>query len=252
MSALMQPASPWQTSLQTNAAAVATVSILVPIHNECHYIRAVLDRIRDAQLPAGLQKQIILVDDGSTDGTSRIVDELTQDRAIRIHHSVLNFGKGTAIRVGLKYATGDYVIIQDGDLEYDPNDYVKLLQPLLEGRSAVVYGSRFLGNVQGMKWQNLLANRILTCLSNILFSANITDEATAYKAFRRDVINSIPLRCRHFEFCPEVTAKVLKRGYKIIEVPIKYKARTTAEGKKIRAWDGIQAVWTMLKYRFVD
>lgn len=240
------------TSAHANATAAATVSILVPIYNEARHIRTVLERIREAPIPVGFQKQIILVDDGSSDGTADIVDNLAPDNMIRVHHSILNFGKGTAIRIGLKYATGDYVIIQDADLEYDTQDYPKLLQPLIEGRSAVVYGSRFFGKIEGMRWQNRLANRILTAFSNLLFSSNITDEATGYKAFRRDVVNNIPLRCRRFEFCPEVTAKLCKRGHKIIEVPISYKGRSTAEGKKIRAWDGVEALWTMLKYRFID
>jgi glycosyltransferase involved in cell wall biosynthesis len=168
-----------------------------------------------------------------------------------VHYSIVNFGKGAAIRQGLARATGDIVLIQDGDLEYDPRDYVPIIEPLIQGKADVVYGSRFRGGVRGMKWSNWLANKILTWTSNAVFLAGITDEATAYKAFRADVLRSIRLSCVRFEFCPEVTAKVRRLGLRIEEVPISYNPRGVAEGKKIRWQDGCEAFWTLLKYRMV-
>lgn len=161
----------------------------------------------------------------------------------------MNFGKGAAIRQGLARASGDMIIIQDGDLEYDPRDYIKVLEPLIHGNAKVVYGSRFRGGVHGMKWTNWTANKILTWTSNILFNAHITDEATAYKAFRREVVQTMRLGCVRFEFCPEFTAKVRRLGFEIAEVPISYNPRGVLEGKKIRWRDGFEALWTLLKYR---
>jgi len=227
------------------------VSIIIPVYNERLYVSRILERVRAASLPARLQKEIIIVDDGSTDGTTQVLEELNCNRTLTVHHSVLNFGKGTAIRIGLRYATGDFILIQDGDLEYDPNDYAKLLAPLQEGHADVVYGSRFSMRPEGMRWQNYLANRILTLLSNLLYNAKITDEATAYKVFRSDVIKSIELKCTRFEFCPEITAKLRTHGFRICEVPITYNGRSLEEGKKIRFRDGLQAIWTLIKYRFL-
>jgi len=169
---------------------------------------------------------------------------------VTAHYEFENSGKGAALRIGIAKATGDVILTQDGDLEYDPDDYATLVEPILKGRAEVVYGSRFRRNPIGMAWQNRLANRILTLTANLLYGANITDEATAYKAFRADVLRSIPLRCRRFEFCPEVTAKLRRRGHRIDEVPIGYNARGIEEGKKIRARDGFEALWTLIRYRF--
>ena len=198
------------------------ISIIIPVYNEVNVIPMVLDRVMKAALPAGCEKEIIIVDDGSTDGTSEILDRYHS--LVAIHHSVENFGKGAAIRIGIRKATGDIVLIQDGDLEYDPNDYLKVLQPIVDGQATVVYGSRFMGNLEGMKFVNWLANKILTTTTNILYTCSITDEATAYKAFRIDVLRAMRLRCLRFEFCPEVTAKVRRLGHPIHEVPIKYNA----------------------------
>ena len=167
-----------------------------------------------------------------------------------------NFGKGAAIRVGLERATGDIVLIQDGDLEYDPNDYARILDPIVRGEADVVYGSRFqsptTGHPAGMALRNRIANRVLTATANLLYNARLTDEATAYKAFRASVLREIPLTCRRFEFCPEVTAKLCRRGHRIHEVPIGYHARGIAEGKKIRARDGLEALWMLIKCRLGD
>ena len=225
------------------------ISIIIPVYNEVNVLPMVLDRVMKAAIPVGCEKEIVIVDDGSTDGTSEVLDRY-KDLVI-IHHSVENFGKGAAIRIGIRKATGDVVLIQDGDLEYDPNDYMQVLQPIVDGTATVVYGSRFRGNLQGMKFANWLANKLLTTAANLLYQARITDEATAYKAFRMDVLRAMRLRCLRFEFCPEVTAKVRRLGHTIHEVPIRYNARGILEGKKIRWQDGFQAMWTLVKYRFV-
>lgn len=159
--------------------------------------------------------------------------------------------KGAAIRIGLSQVSGDIVLIQDGDLEYDPRDYMRILQPLVDGRADIVFGSRFMRKVEGMKFANRVANKILTHTVNVLYGARITDEATGYKAFRIDVIRSIHLRCSRFEFCPEVIAKLLRAGHAIHEVPISYNPRGVLEGKKIGWRDGIQAFWTLIRYRAV-
>jgi glycosyltransferase involved in cell wall biosynthesis len=237
----------------SNSATTAPpvrVSIVIPVYNEIRSVDEVLRRALDAPLPPGCEKEIIVVDDGSTDGTTVLLRELAEKGQIRFHATVLNFGKGTALRVGFRMATGQILIVQDGDLEYDPRDYARLLEPMLAGKAQVVYGSRFRGQLTGMAWQNLLANKILTLLANVLYGARITDEATAYKAFRREVLERIELHCQRFEFCPEVTAKVRRLGIAIDEVPISYHGRTAAEGKKIRWRDGVEAVWTLIRYRF--
>lgn len=224
------------------------LSVIIPVYNEKANIAAVIDAVEAVDLP----KEIIVVDDGSTDGTSEILESYKDDETIRVHSSMLNFGKGTAIRVGLKYVTGDVIVIQDADLEYDPQQIPQLIQPIVDGQADVVYGSRFRGSIKGMKFANLIANRILTLSSNILYRAGITDEATCYKAFRADILKSLPLKCLRFEFCPEVTAKIRKQGVKIHEIPISYEGRTAIEGKKITWRDGFQAIWTLVKYRFRD
>jgi dolichol-phosphate mannosyltransferase len=233
---------------------IKKLSIIIPCYNEVRNIAAVIDRV--AAVDVGLQKEIIVVDDGSVDGTMSILEEIKSKHGtsdiLKIHFSMLNAGKGYAIRIGLKYVTGDIIIIQDADLEYDPEDYPKIIKPIVDGNADVVYGSRFMNVARpaGMAFANYLANRTLAFFATILYGKYITDEATAYKAFRRDVIDSVELTCHRFEFCPEVTSKVLKKKYRLLEVPINYRGRTSLEGKKITWWDGVEAIWTLFKYRF--
>lgn len=228
----------------------ACVSIVIPVYNEAPYVTAVLDAVRDAALPGGVRREVVIVNDGSSDGTRAILDAYAGD--IVVHHSPVNGGKGTAIRLGLERVTGDVVVIQDADLEYDPADYTALVTPILEGRATVVYGSRFLGTCEGMRWPNRVVNAVLAWLVRALYRQPITDEATCYKAFRADVLRGLPLRCERFEFCPEVTALLSRRGHRIVEVPIRYRARTTNQGKKIRWTDAVVAVWTLVSLRVAE
>lgn len=227
------------------------VSILIPVYNEFHTFPQVLERVLGAPLPDGCSREIIVIDDGSTDGTPRMIAEFAQTGVIRARHSATNSGKGMALRTGLALASGDVVLIQDGDLEYDPADYSRLLEPILRGEADVVYGSRFPG-ARNMKLRNRVANAILTAAANLLYGAHISDEATAYKAFRVPLLRSLDLQCRRFEFCPEVTAKLCRLGIRIHEVPVRYNARGIADGKKIRARDGFEALWTLIRYRFTS
>ena len=228
------------------------LSIIIPVFNEETHIEDVLLKIKAAKLPANVAREIIIIDDGSSDQTPQILKKFTSDNTISIHSSAANAGKGAAIKLGIKKAKGDIILIQDADLEYDPNDYGKLLGPILSGGAKVVYGSRFKGRIIGMKFIYRLANKILTFMANLLFRTNITDEATCYKVFSADVIKNIELKCQRFEFCPEITAKLSKQGYKIHEVPINYRSRSVKEGKKISLRDGLSAAWTLIKYRFID
>ncbi|MCE5200053.1 MAG: glycosyltransferase family 2 protein [Armatimonadota bacterium] len=227
------------------------LSIIIPCYNEAEHIAQVIKAVSDVDLH-GIEKEIIIVDDGSTDDTIRVINEHNADKRITLHISNENVGKGAAIRAGLNYVTGDIVIIQDADLEYDPEQYLEIITPIVEGNADVVYGSRFLGKIEGMRIQNRLANYILTFTTNLLFGMHITDEATCYKAFKSDVLKQMPLKCCGFEFCPEVTAKLAKHHIDIYEVPIHYTGRNKKEGKKIRLSDAFVAVWTLFKYRFVN
>lgn len=226
------------------------LSIIIPVYNERTTIREVIARVRAVELE-GVEKEIIVIDDGSIDGTGDILKDYAGQGVI-VHTFTFNSGKGTALRKGIEIATGDVVLIQDADLEYDPHDYPALLAPIRQGRAQVVYGSRFLGQIENMRPANWVANKVFALLANLLYGAGITDEATAYKVFRADVIKGLPIRARRFDFCPEVTAKLVKRGYKIHEVPIHYKGRSSEAGKKIGWRDGLATLWTLLKYRFVD
>jgi dolichol-phosphate mannosyltransferase len=235
------------------SAGPQTLSIIIPAYNEAATIHKILDLV--AAVPLELNKEIIVVDDGSKDDTSKAVDAWAAGHTGNAALSVKvitkeNGGKGTAVRRGIDESTGEYVIIQDADLEYEPTDYPALLAPMLRGEADVVYGSRILGPDRGGTLMFYLGGRVVTLATNLLYFCWITDEPTCYKLFRGDLIRSIPLECKGFEFCPEVTAKVLKRGHRIVDVPIRYHPRSVAEGKKIRAKDGFIALWELLKWRF--
>lgn len=222
------------------------LSIIIPIYNEEDLLPEVLRRVRAVRWE---NREIILVNDCSTDKTESILEkEKGHPGTIVLTHAV-NQGKGAAIRTGLQYCSGDIVIIQDADLEYRPDEIVPVIEPIARGETLVCYGSRFMGAVEDMRLPNRVANWLLAKFVSILFFQRITDEATAYKAFHRSVIERIPLECHGFEFCPEVTSKAMKLGYPIKEVPVRFKARTIAEGKKIGWRDFFVAVWTILKVR---
>lgn len=228
------------------------LSILIPAYQEEQSIGEVLRRVRSVDTESlGWDKEIIVCDDGSDDGTAAEVEKACaeDDRVILVRHDK-NRGKGAAIRTALEAATGDYTLIQDADLEYEVSDYAPMLEAVNAG-AEVVYGSRFLDKARpdGMRMSNFVANRILTTTANALFGVNITDEATCFKIFRTDLLRSLELECEGFEFCPEVTAKVGKAGVPIVEVPIAYTARDHAEGKKVRWTDGFEAMWVLVKYR---
>ncbi|HPA47722.1 MAG TPA: glycosyltransferase family 2 protein [bacterium] len=223
------------------------LSLIIPIYNEADLLPEVLRRVRAMPWP---NKELVLVDDCSQDGTQAILEqEKGKPDTIVLRHD-RNQGKGAAIRTGLQHFTGEIAIIQDADLEYDPAEIPLVITPIVQGDTDIAYGSRFLGQVRGMRLPNRVANWILAWLVTLLYGQRITDEATAYKAFRRELIQSIQLECQRFEFCPEVTAKVLKRGYRIIEIPVTFTARTIEEGKKIGWRDFITAVRVLLKVRF--
>ena len=230
-----------------------TLSIVIPMYNEQATIGEVIDKVRHVDL-GSIEKQIIVSDDGSTDGSAEILQGYRQDLPdlITVHTSPINLGKGAAVRLGMSYATGDIVIIQDADLELDPNEYLQIIGPIVEGRADVVYGSRFLGKSSKIRLRTRLANRFLTVLTNLLFRARLSDMETAYKAFRREIVEGLKLRCVRFDFEPEITAKLLLAGHAIHEVPISYTPRTEDEGKKISWLDGIEAIYTLLRCRFLD
>jgi glycosyltransferase involved in cell wall biosynthesis len=228
------------------------LSIIVPVYNEAQTIQQVLDRVDDIDLGA-VEKEVIVVDDGSTDGSAAIIEERLRHRpANRVAHlSIINLGKGAAIRFGFKHATGDILMIQDADLELDPAECTRLIAPILAGTAAVVYGSRFRQPSPGIPARTRWANRLLTWCTNLLYGARLTDMETAYKVFRRDVLQAISLRCVGFDIEPEMTARVLQAGFQILEVPVGYNPRRKDEGKKISWTDGVDAIYTLLRCRLV-
>ncbi len=221
------------------------ISVIIPVYNEEKTLLEILKKVQKVPL----NKEVIIIDDGSTDKTREILMKI-KEKNVKILFHPKNVGKGGAIRTGIKEAKGDIIIIQDADLEYEPNDYCALIQPIVEDKSGVVYGSRELGRNKKSSLGFFWGGKLLSCMSNILYNAKITDEPTCYKVFKKEILKSLNLRCRGFEFCPEVTAKLRKKGFKIYEVPIHYFPRSIREGKKIRLRDGIVAIWTLFKYRF--
>lgn len=227
------------------------LSIIVPAYNEHSTIGAILKKIKNIPLRS-VEKEIVIVDDASTDGTSAFLKRI-KDSSIKVLHHGKNMGKGAAIRTGLNHATGDIILIQDADLEYDPNDYPKLIEPILKDKADVVYGSRILGQKAiYSKFAYYVAGRSLTMLANLLYGINITDEPCGYKVFKANVIKNMPLKCRRFEFCPEITARISKKHIRIFEIPASYMPRSREEGKKIKFKDWLEAVYTLIKYRFTD
>ncbi len=225
------------------------LSVVIPVYNEVDNIREIIKRVEAQKLAS----EIIVVDDGSTDGTRNVLAGLDGNQTVRVILHEHNKGKGAAVVTGFKAARGEILLVQDADLEYDPRDYPKILQPIEEGIADVVYGSRFLGGPRrvAMYW-HMIANKMLTTMTNILYNTILTDMETGYKVFRRNVIEGMTIHSRRFDFEPEVTAKVLKRHYRIFEVAITFNPRDYSQGKKIKLKDAFAAVWTLIKYRFID
>ncbi|HUH98610.1 MAG TPA: glycosyltransferase family 2 protein [Anaerolineales bacterium] len=225
------------------------LSVIIPVYNEVQNIEEILRRVK----ATALASEIVVVDDDSQDGTRDLLRDLDGQDGLHVILHDRNQGKGAAVRTGLQAARGDVLLIQDADLEYSPHDYPSLLKPIEEGIADVVYGSRFLGGPRrAVMFWHMIANHLLTFFTNILYDAILSDMETGYKVFRREVMEGIKLRSNRFNFEPEFTAKVLKRRHRIYEVPISFNPRDYSEGKKIKFRDAMEAVWTLLKYRFTD
>ena len=228
------------------------VSIIIPAYNEKNTIRLVLDQLSKIAFP--FATEIIVVDDGSTDGTAGIIADFASANVLKIHTSLINLGKGAAVRFGLEYVEGDYVVIQDADLELNPEDIIRMWEAIGKNDVEVIYGSRFKLRRQRLfkiPWYTVLANKIMTSYGNFLYRTKLTDMATAYKLVKTDLMKKIKLRCIGFEFEPEITAKISRLGHKIVEVPINYQPRSIEEGKKIHWWDGIKYIYYLTKYRII-
>jgi len=225
------------------------LSVIIPIYNEVESIEEILKRVQETERAW----EILLVDDGSNDGTRDLLKEMDGKGSVRVILKEKNEGKGSAVTIGIREAKGEVLLIQDADLEYDPRDYPTILKPIEEGIADVVYGSRFLGGPRRvvMFW-HMVANYLLTFMTNILYNTILSDMETGYKVFRKEVVEGMTIHAKRFDFEPEFTAKILKRKYRIFEVPITFNPRDYAEGKKIKLKDAFEAVWTLLKYRFVD
>ena len=232
------------------------LSIIVPVYNEEKTLKEIIERVKNAPFPKNVSREIIVVDDCSTDFSPKILSEIEGIKTIR--HKA-NKGKGAAVRAGIEHSTGDIILIQDADLEYDPSYYRKLLEPILDGKASVVYGTRLknyplriFGKRKTPLVTHYLGNKLLGFATNILYGSRLSDMETGYKVFKRTTIKGIKLTANRFEFEPEITARILKKGHKIFEVPIKITPRGYEEGKKITWKDGFVALWTLVKYRFVD
>jgi glycosyltransferase involved in cell wall biosynthesis len=224
------------------------LSIVIPVYNERNTIKEILRRVKQVDL-GDLEREIIIVDDNSQDGTRNIL-AMEEDSITRVIYHPQNRGKGAAVRSGYKAATGDLIVVQDADLEYDPEDFPKLLEPILKGKAQVVYGSRFTGPRKNMLFWHYVGNRFLALTTNVLFNTTLSDMETCYKLMTREVLDSLDLKSDHFDIEPEITAKILKQRIRIFEVPISYAGREMEEGKKITWRDGLPALWTLIKYRF--
>jgi dolichol-phosphate mannosyltransferase len=223
------------------------LSVIMPVYNEKNDVLNVIREIKKVPI----NKEIIIIDDGSSDGTTEILKGLNDD-GIRIYRHPINIGKGAAIRLGLFYAKGDIIIIQDADLEYDPQDYMALAEPIISGKAEVVFGRRKFESSRRQYRRYYWGGQLITHLANFLYGINIADEPTCYKVFKAQILKQLKLDCVGFEFCPEVTAKIAKKGIKIYEVPISYKPRSIKDGKKIRWLDGLKAIYVLFKYKFTD
>lgn len=223
------------------------ISVVIPVFNEEGTIREIIERVQAVPL----EKEIIVVDDYSTDGTPEVLKQLETEGAIRMFRHEVNQGKGAACRLGISKIEGDVVIIQDADLEYDPADYPILLDPIQKGRSKVVYGSRFLGAHKAMYFWHSVGNKMLTLVANVLYNTTLTDMETCYKVFTADIARKLKLKSNRWGFDPEITAKILRMGNRIYEVPISYTGREFDEGKKISWKDGFNIIWVLVKYRFL-
>ena len=224
------------------------ISIVVPVYNEARTVADVIQRLIAIDLPA--PREILVVNDGSTDGTRQVLDRIVQRPELRIIHAEKNGGKGSAIRIGFARATGTIVAIQDADLELDPAQIADLVQPILDGKTTVVYGSRFLAGRPAAPMISIVANEVLTGVTNLLFGGRLTDMETCYKVMTRDVAQSLNLESNRFDIEPEITAKLLRAGHAIYELPIRFEPRSRAQGKKIGWRDGVRAIQVLVKYRF--
>lgn len=225
------------------------LSVVIPVYNEVNTIEEIIRRV-EAQKVAS---EILVIDDGSIDGTRQVLESFNRKNLVRVILHEHNQGKGAAVRTGIENTTGEVILIQDADLEYDPRDYPSLLQPIKEGIADVVYGSRFLGGPRrSVMFWHMVANKLLTFMTNLLYNTILSDMETGYKVFKQEVVKDLHLRANRFDFEPEFTAKILKRKVRVYEVPISFNPRDYEEGKKIGIGDAFQAVWTLLKYRFVD
>jgi len=233
---------------QLNNPAKTKLSIIIPVYNEERFIDIVIKKVKSIKLPGDIAKEIIIINDASTDDTGKILEQYNSDSAIKIFHQEKNTGKSSAVRLGIERSTGDIILIQDADLEYNPDDYPKLIEPIIAHKSPVVYGSRFKGTIKGMHLINRIANIVSNITLNLLYNTKISDVNTGHKVFKRDVLNDIKLISENFTFETEITAKLLNRGYEIYEVPIEYDARSKKEGKKMNWLKALQMYWGIIKY----